>query len=47
MLEKAVTLMQEHDLHPYIGNIYEWEDALKAFEQLKSQNFIGKLVIKV
>ena len=33
MLEKVVDLVEEHDLHPYIGHVYEWEDAPKAFEQ--------------
>jgi D-arabinose 1-dehydrogenase-like Zn-dependent alcohol dehydrogenase len=47
MLVRAVTLAEEYDLHPYIASTYSWEDAPKAFEQLRKQNFVGKLVIKV
>jgi D-arabinose 1-dehydrogenase-like Zn-dependent alcohol dehydrogenase len=47
MLERAVDLVETHDLHPYIGHVYEWEDAPKAFEQLRRQDFAGKLVVKV
>jgi D-arabinose 1-dehydrogenase-like Zn-dependent alcohol dehydrogenase len=47
MLAEAVDLAEKHDLHPYIADVYEWEDAPKAFERLREQEFIGKLVIKV
>lgn len=47
MLKKAADMAEEHDIHPYIGNVYDWEDAPEAFEQLRKQNFIGKLVVKV
>jgi NADPH:quinone reductase-like Zn-dependent oxidoreductase len=47
MLETVVKLVAEHDLHPYLGNVYEWEDTPKAFERLRGQNFVGKIVVKV
>lgn len=47
MLESAVSLAEEHDLHPYLGKVYDWEDAPAAFEQLREQNTVGKIVIRV
>ncbi|TVY78512.1 Zinc-type alcohol dehydrogenase-like protein [Lachnellula suecica] len=47
MLAKAVALAEEHDLHPHLGKVSEWEDAPKAFEQMKQQGTVGKIVIKV
>ena len=47
MLEKAVRLAEEHDLHPYIEKAYEWADAPEAFERLRNQDFVGKIVVKV
>jgi len=46
MLEKVIKLVEEYDLHPKI-TVFEWEDAPKAYEVLRSQGFIGKIVIKV
>lgn len=46
MLEDTVELVEKHDLHPLITT-FEWADAKKAFEALKSQDVIGKVVIKV
>jgi D-arabinose 1-dehydrogenase-like Zn-dependent alcohol dehydrogenase len=47
MLEQVVQLVEEHDLKPKISEVYEWEDAKKAFERLRDQGFIGKIVVKV
>ncbi len=47
MLERAVRLAEEHDIHPQIEEAYAWEDAGKAFERLRSQDFVGKIVVKV
>ena len=47
MLEKAVSLAEEHDIRPQIEEVYAWEDAAKAFERLRSQDFVGKIVVKV
>ena len=47
MIVRAVRLAEEHDIHPKIEKVYEWEDAPKAFERLRSQDFVGKIVIKV
>ncbi|KAJ9605729.1 hypothetical protein H2200_009578 [Cladophialophora chaetospira] len=47
MLEKAVRLAEEHDIHPQIEKVYTWEDAPQAFERLRSQDFVGKIVVKV
>ncbi|OQV08726.1 hypothetical protein CLAIMM_12952 [Cladophialophora immunda] len=47
MLEKADALAEKYDLHPRIQEVYAWEDAPKAFERLRGQDFVGKLVIRV
>jgi D-arabinose 1-dehydrogenase-like Zn-dependent alcohol dehydrogenase len=47
MLSRAVALAEEHDLHPYLGKVYNWQDAPQAFEQLRRQNTVGKIVIRV
>lgn len=47
MLERAVALAEEHDLHPSLAKVFEWEDAPKAFEHLRSGDFVGKIVIRV
>lgn len=47
MLERAVALAEEYDIHPYIHESFAWEDVPKGFERLQSQSFVGKLTIKV
>jgi len=47
MLERAVELVEERNLHPVVGKPYEWADAAQAFEDLRDGNFVGKIVIKV
>jgi len=46
IIEDTVKLVEEHDLHPLIKT-FEWADAKKAFEMLRDQEVIGKVVIKV
>ncbi|EPE32963.1 NAD(P)-binding Rossmann-fold containing protein [Glarea lozoyensis ATCC 20868] len=46
MVEDMVVLVEEHDIHPPI-EVYEWEDAKKAFEIYRDQKVVGKVVIKV
>lgn len=45
MVEKTVKLVEERDLHPLIKT-FEWADTKKAFETLRDQDIIGKVVIK-
>lgn len=47
MLSRAVALTEEHDIHPYLGKVYNWEDVPQAFEQMRQQNTVGKIAIKV
>jgi len=47
MVEECVEMMEAHDLHPVVAEIFEWQDAPKAFEALLKQNAVGKIVIKV
>lgn len=45
-LEKLVEITNEYKLHPLI-EVFEWEDARKAFERSMERNVVGKIVIKV
>jgi D-arabinose 1-dehydrogenase-like Zn-dependent alcohol dehydrogenase len=45
-LERAVELVEKHNLHPII-NTYEWSEASVAFEDLRKGIKAGKLIIKV
>jgi NADPH:quinone reductase-like Zn-dependent oxidoreductase len=47
MLEEAVRLAEEHNLSPHVGHVFAWKDAAQAFDQMRKQNFVGKIVIKV
>ena len=42
-----VSFVEEHDIHPVIGNVYEFEQINQALKDLESQSSVGKLVIKV
>ena len=47
MLERAVRLVEEHGLRPVVGKVYAWGDAHEAFEAMREQRFVGKIVIQV
>ncbi|GAB7353670.1 hypothetical protein MBLNU459_g4076t1 [Dothideomycetes sp. NU459] len=46
MLEYLVKLVEKYDIHPPIAQIFEFEEADKAFEYLKTPSEVGKVVIK-
>jgi D-arabinose 1-dehydrogenase-like Zn-dependent alcohol dehydrogenase len=46
MLVQGVDLTEKHNLHPVI-KVFARLDAVKAFEVLRNQDFVGKVVIKV
>jgi NADPH:quinone reductase-like Zn-dependent oxidoreductase len=47
MLEKALSVYDEYDLHPQIAQVFEWEDAKAAFEALCNKSQVGKIVVRV
>jgi NADPH:quinone reductase-like Zn-dependent oxidoreductase len=47
MAEKLVDLVEEYQIHPIVGHVYEWEDAREAVQAAMEQYSIGKIVIKV
>ncbi|EXJ85614.1 hypothetical protein A1O1_05980 [Capronia coronata CBS 617.96] len=47
MIEKAVQIINDHQLHPVISKLYQWQDVKAAFEALVSKSGVGKIVIKV
>ena len=46
MVETVLRVYDEHKLHPYIAQVFEWEDAKEAFAALVSKSGVGKIVIK-
>ncbi|CAG8956929.1 hypothetical protein HYFRA_00011978 [Hymenoscyphus fraxineus] len=42
-----VELIEKKDLHPPIGEVFEFEDAPSAFAKFVKQDLVGKIVIKV
>ncbi|CAG8979603.1 hypothetical protein HYALB_00012230 [Hymenoscyphus albidus] len=42
-----VELIEKKDLHPPIGEVFEFEDAKSAFAKILKQDVLGKIVIKV
>jgi alkaline phosphatase D len=46
-LRQLAELMREGKLRPVVDSVFEWEDAPKAFEKLKSGRSKGKVVVKV
>lgn len=47
MSEQLGEMMEKYNIHPVIGKTFEWVEAHQAFEAMKMQNTVGKIVIKV
>ncbi|KAI9693651.1 MAG: isoleucine-tRNA ligase [Bathelium mastoideum] len=47
MKKDMVRIIEEHDIHPVVSTVYEFEQAPQAFRDLESQSSVGKLVIKL
>ncbi len=45
--EALLKLVGEKEIHPLLAEVFEWEDARKAFEKLMNRDVVGKVVIKV
>ncbi|EIN05165.1 NAD(P)-binding protein [Punctularia strigosozonata HHB-11173 SS5] len=45
--QQFVRLVEANDLHPVINKVFDFEHAREAYEYLKSQQHVGKVVIKV
>lgn len=45
--EAVVKLMNDHQIQPQVGEVFEWEDAKEAFKKSMDWNVVGKIVIKV
>jgi NADPH:quinone reductase-like Zn-dependent oxidoreductase len=39
--------MEKKNIRPKVGSVYDWEDALNAFEELGRQKLVGKIVVRV
>lgn len=40
-------LFEEHGIHPVVGEVFEWENAVEAFRKSMRREVVGKIVIKV
>ncbi|KAI3393439.1 hypothetical protein diail_4275 [Diaporthe ilicicola] len=47
MLEKMSAFIQEHDIKPVVGHVFEWTEASEAYLALLNLNTPGKVVIKI
>jgi NADPH:quinone reductase-like Zn-dependent oxidoreductase len=45
--EKLLKLFEEHNIHPLIGQIFEWEQVKDAFRKSMERALVGKVVVKV
>lgn len=45
--EFLVKMVEKHGIRPVIGKVFEWKDAIKAFEVSMERSEVGKIVIKV
>ncbi|KAF2810547.1 NAD(P)-binding protein [Mytilinidion resinicola] len=46
MVEELVKIVEKFDIHPVVSKVFEFDEALKAYEALREQQDIGKIVIK-
>ncbi len=47
MLGEVVDFVEKHDIHPVIGETFEWKYAPKAFESMMKQGTVGKIVVAI
>jgi len=45
--EAMNAFIREHDLHPLIDRVFEFEEAPAAYEHMESGDFMGKIVIRL
>ena len=45
--ELAVKVFEENKLRPVVGQVFEWEDAVKAFAVSMDHSAVGKVVIRI
>ncbi|KAF2499320.1 NAD(P)-binding protein [Lophium mytilinum] len=46
MVEELVKIVEEFDIHPVVSKAFEFDEAVKAYEALREQKDIGKIVVK-
>lgn len=47
MIDSTLGYMDKHQIVPYIGKEFQFEEAEEAFEYYAKQNFVGKVAISV
>ena len=44
-MERKTAVMQQHEIHPVLGETFAFEDLLPALDHLKTGGHIGKTLI--
>jgi NADPH:quinone reductase-like Zn-dependent oxidoreductase len=47
MFEKMTSAMEQHKIAPVVDHVFAFDDAKKAFEDMRDGNHFGKIVLKV
>ena len=45
--EALLKLVNEHQIHPPVAEVFEYEQAREAFEKSMQREVVGKIVIKI
>ena len=45
--ESINAFIAEHDVHPVIGSVFEFEQAAEAFGLMANDDYMGKIVIRI
>ena len=46
MAEELSTFIEQHQLHPPVAKVFEFEEADKALKALTTFNGVGKIVVR-
>jgi NADPH:quinone reductase-like Zn-dependent oxidoreductase len=46
-VDTALDIIRKHQLKPAADTVYDWNDAKSAFDALRTQSAIGKIVVRV
>jgi NADPH:quinone reductase-like Zn-dependent oxidoreductase len=47
MIEELVRTVEMNNIHPHICQIFDWNEARKAYAALATGSIVGKVVIRI
>ncbi|QRV90721.1 Zinc-binding dehydrogenase [Ceratobasidium sp. AG-Ba] len=47
MLKRMVKFVEEHNIKPVVGKVFDWEHAVEAFDYIAAGSHFGKVVVKI